>query len=73
MTDDELDQLESEIPELAVKALAAAQHRARTSGLPIVVLVGRDVVRIDAHGNSVVLKTLPPRETVSVCVKRATS
>jgi len=72
MTDEELDALEETIPELAVKALNAAQQRAEASGHDIVVVVGNELVRI-GPGGTTVLKTLPEQPRMTEMTKRATS
>jgi 20S proteasome alpha/beta subunit len=66
----ELD--DEEVVQMAVQALAAASQRASASGCPVVVVVDRQIVRRDASGTTV-LEQLPPRQTVSVRVKKATN
>ncbi len=63
MTEEELVLEEEKIPELAVKALDAAHQRARASGRPVVMLVGRTLIRVTGE-ERVVLKELPPLEKV---------
>jgi len=72
MTDEELDALEETIPELALRALTAAQQRAKGSGRDFVVVVGNELVRISSDGTTV-LKTLPELPRVTERTKRATS
>jgi hypothetical protein len=72
MSESELDALEATVPELAVRALNEAQHRARVSGCPMVLVVNDQLVRIGPEGTSV-LKSLPSRVKVTTRTKRATS
>ena len=72
MSEQEIDEIEAELPKLAVEALNAAHQRAVASGRPVVVVEGREVVRIGPHGREV-LKTLPPRLEVTVTTKQATT
>ena len=53
--------LEKQVPAAAVRALTAASKRALASGLPVVVVVGGDLCRIEPSGERVVLRTLSPR------------
>ena len=71
MTERELDELEEQVPALAVKALKEAQARARASGRPIVVLVGDELMRIGPTERTV-LKKLPPPARVGIGKRRAT-
>jgi hypothetical protein len=49
------------VPQLAIKALKAAQLRAMKSGLPVVVAEGDVLIRIDTKtGERTVLKQLEP-------------
>lgn len=59
MTEEELVREEERIPELAVHALDAAHRRARASGRPVVMLIGRTLVRVTGE-ERIVLKELPP-------------
>jgi len=60
VSDEELDRLEAQIPELAVLALNEAQSRARASGRPMVIVEDGKLMRIDQHGKTV-LEVLPER------------
>jgi hypothetical protein len=57
------DSQESDVPALAVRALKAAQTRARQAGRPLVLVVNRQLVRV-ANGQTSVLKVLPARRNV---------
>ena len=59
MTEKELIAEEERIPELAVRALDAVHRRARASGRPVVMLVGRTLMRVTGE-TCEVLKELPP-------------
>ena len=72
MTEEELDQLEATIPEMAVQALTNAHRRARASGQDVVMVVDDKLVRIGPHGTTV-LKSLPYRVKVNARTKRATT
>ena len=72
MTEEELVLEEEKIPEMAVKALDAAHRRARASGRPVVMLVGRTLVRVTGE-ERVVLKELPPLVKVDCRHKRVAS
>lgn len=63
------DQQEAGVPELAVKALTAAQHRAAAAGHPLVLVRNGWLVRV-LGSNTVFLKELPPRRKVSVRTKQ---
>ena len=63
MTEEEMIREEERIPELAVLALNAAHQRARASGRPVVMLIGRTLVRVTGEHREV-LKELPPRQKV---------
>lgn len=63
MTDNESDQQDAEVVQLAVDALSAAQRRALDSGRPVVLVVKGDLVRVEP-GGSFLLKQLPPRRQV---------
>ncbi len=69
MTEEEMLIEEERIPELAVQALNAAHWRARASGRPVVMLVGRTLMRVTGD-ERVVLKELPPRLKVDCLHKR---
>ncbi len=56
---------EDDISAEAVQALNAANQRARESGQARVVMIGREVVQIDAHGKKV-LSVVPERIKVTV-------
>jgi hypothetical protein len=58
---DELD--ETQVPELALKALQNAQVRVRTLGRPQVLVVNGQLVRIFG-GQQTVLKILPQRKRI---------
>ena len=72
MTEEEMRIEEEKIPELAVRALNAAHWRARASGRPVVMLVGRTLMRVTGE-ERVVLKELPPRLRVDCLQKRVES
>jgi len=72
MTEEEIILAEERIPELAVKALDAAHQRARASGRPVVMLIGRTLMRVTGE-ERVVLKELPPRTKVDCLHKRVAS
>ncbi len=72
MNEIELAQQESNVPALAVQALTLATRRTRASGRPVVMVVGRELVRIGPLGPTP-LKSLPPRVKVTVRTKRAQS
>ena|GEM_PF-3582211 len=69
MTEEEMRIEEEKIPELAVQALNAAHWRARASGRPVVMLVGRTLMRVTGE-ERVVLKELPPLVKVECRKKR---
>ena len=69
MTEEEMLIEEERIPELAVQALNAAHWRARASGRPVVMLVGRTLMRVTGD-ERVVQKELPPRLKVDCLHKR---
>jgi len=60
---------DEEVAQMAVKALAEAQRKAKRSGRTRVVLVGRKLMQIGPSG-TVELKTLPPRTKVTTRSKR---
>lgn len=60
---------EADVPELAVRALTAAQQRARQLGRVIVVMRDRELSRVSPDGTVEVLRTLPPRKKVARRVK----
>ena len=68
-----LTKQERMIPQYAVRALNAAQERAKRSGVALVQVIGNDLCRIEPDGTRTVLKTLPPRTKVTVRTKRAAS
>jgi hypothetical protein len=55
---------DDDVPEQAVQALNAASRRAAASGLPLVLVRGDQLVRVDATGVTV-LKELPPLKRVT--------
>lgn len=57
------DSQEADVPQQAVRALKAAQVRARQAGRPQVLVVGRQLVHI-LNGKTTVLKVLPARKNV---------
>ena len=64
MTLEEEDILDADIPMQALAGLAAASARARAAGLPIVVIRGTNLVRIE--GDTVtILETVAPRVKVA--------
>ncbi len=69
MTDEELDELDRDVPEMALKALAEAQQRAMQSGCDIVLVENNQLVKITATGKTV-LREMPPLEKVTVRVKK---
>jgi len=72
LTEEELVAMEETIPAQAVAALTKAGQRARESGLPIVLIIDNQLVRIDSEGTTV-LKDMPPPFKVTVRTKRATT
>jgi hypothetical protein len=56
---------ETDVPELAVRALTAAQQRAQQLGRVVVVMRNRELVRVFPDGTFKVLRTLPPRKKVT--------
>jgi hypothetical protein len=72
VTEEEMRIEEEKIPELAVRALNAAHWRARASGRPVVMLVGRTLMRVTGD-ERVVLKELPPLTKVDCLHKRVES
>ena len=65
LTDEELDELEAQIPELSRRAFREAFERALASGYPVTVLEGREVVQITKDGGRTVIEVLPEREPVA--------
>ena len=65
------DVQESEIPQLALNALNAAQQRAVRSGRTVVIVDNGILIERGASGDKI-LKMLPPRRKVTNRVKRAT-
>lgn len=63
---------DAEVIQMALNALDAAHRRARVSGLPVVMVKNGNLVRVEG-ANVTVLKTLPPRQKVSIRVKRVQS
>ncbi|HEX8916180.1 MAG TPA: hypothetical protein VF796_27775 [Humisphaera sp.] len=66
------DREDDEVPTMAVAALRAAQRRAESSGRPMVLVLDGKLVRVDPSGQTV-LKTLPPRQKVSIREKRVSA
>jgi hypothetical protein len=70
MTDEELDELDKGIPELALKALNEATQRALLSGCDVVLVENNQLVKITPAGKTV-LRDMPPRVMASTRFKRA--
>ena len=66
------DAEDADVPAQAVRALKAAQERARLAGHPLVMVRGRQLVRIE-NGVVTVLKELLPRKTVRIRTPRPES
>lgn len=73
MSKEKLTKRERMIPQLAVRALQKAQDRAKQSGLPMVLVIGDGLYRIDPDGTKTLLKTLPPKVPVTSRTKVARS
>jgi hypothetical protein len=71
MTEEELLRQDDAVAQAALAALSLAQRKALESGRPVVLLVGRKLVRLSADGHSVVLKELPGRQRVMNRTKHA--
>ena len=72
MSEDEISQLENDIPALAVEALTNATRQALASGRPVVLVVDGQLVRIGPDGCTP-LRSLPPRVKGTERTKRAQS
>lgn len=70
MTDEELDEMDRDVPELALKALDEATQRALQSGCDVVLVENNQLVKIGPKGKTV-LRDMPPRVKASVRFKRA--
>ncbi len=71
MPDIDPDLEDADIPQMAVDALNAAHREALVSGMPVLVVEGDKLVRIDAAGRTV-LKNVEPWEKVPSRVKKST-
>lgn len=69
MTDEELDELDKDVPELALKALNEATQRALQSGCDVVLVENNQLVKISPTGKTV-LREMPPLEQVTIRVKK---
>lgn len=70
MTDEELDELDRDVPEMALKALDEATKRALQSGCDVVLVENNQLVKITPTGKTV-LRDMPPRVKASSRFKRA--
>jgi hypothetical protein len=66
MSPQDLDALDADVPELAVRALNAAFERARSAGHELVYVEQGRLVRRLRDGTIIELKTLPSRPIVEV-------
>ena len=64
LTEEELDRLEAQIPELSRRAFREAFEQALASGHPVTILEGREVVQITKDGGRNVIAVLPEQEPV---------
>ncbi|MFL5342834.1 MAG: hypothetical protein ACJ8F7_22090 [Gemmataceae bacterium] len=66
-----LVKLEKRLPQRAVAALDAAHQRAVASGLPLVLVIGDSLYRVNPSGEKEFIHALPPRLKVSGRRKRS--
>ncbi|MBY0231789.1 MAG: hypothetical protein K2W96_21085 [Gemmataceae bacterium] len=64
MTEEEIDALEEKFPQMALAALREASARAAESGLPRVLVIGDDLVRIQPNGEREFIRTIQGRERI---------
>ena len=62
LTEEELDRLEAQIPELSRRAFREAFEQALASGHPVTILDGNEVVQLTKDGGRTVIEVLPERE-----------
>ena len=60
LTEEELDELEAQIPELSRKAFREAFEQALASGHPVTILDGNEVVQITQSGERRVIGRIEP-------------
>ena len=60
LTEEEIDQLEAQIPELSRQAVAEAYARAVASGQPVTVAIGEELIEISANEERRVVGQVPP-------------
>ena len=70
MDDREMEELEKQVPQVALEALAAAHQRAVASGLPMVLVIGDGLYRVSGTGERELIRMLPPRIKASDLAKR---
>ena len=71
MDDREMEELEKQVPQVALEALAAAHQRAVASGLPMVLVIGDGLYRVSGTGEKELIRMLSPRKKGRGRVKRS--
>ncbi len=70
LTEEEIDELEAQIPELAQQAFRAAFERALACGYPVTVLEGYKIVERTKDGGRKVVGVLPEEQRSKVVLQR---
>ena len=68
-----MEELEKQVPQVALEALNAAHQRAVASGLPMVLVIGDGLYRVSGAGERELIRMLPPRKQGRGRVKRSES
>ncbi len=70
MDDREMEELEKQVPQVALEALNAAHQRAVASGMPMVLVIDNGLYRVSGTGEKELIRMLPPRNRGRGRVKR---
>lgn len=60
MDEREMEELEKQVPQVAVEALNAAHQRAVASGMPMVLVIDGGLYRVSGTGERELIRMLPP-------------